>query len=149
MSENTELITTDDRLPVGVVDEEISNLRSGEVQVYSTIQGNDFASRKKVAAAVASSTPLDEAGKVKLTNYVIMKVQLTNKATGVVEEAPRCILIDDKGKAFHATSFGVLKALRNLTGILGEPSTWDEPVTVEARKEKTSNGFNVTTLSIS
>jgi hypothetical protein len=116
---------------------------------YSSITGTDFAAKKKVAAALTSSLPIDEnLGKViALVNVIVLPVELANDQ-GEVNTAPRCILLDADGTAYHATSVGMLSAIRNLLASLGEPSSWETPVDVKVIQQKGNNGYKYFTLNL-
>lgn len=121
----------------------IQGLNNPDSAFYSSLKGADFASKKIIAAALTSSTPVDDMlGQViQLANYVVAPVELTNAETGEVNTAPRVILIDADNKAYHATSVGLLTFLRNLNSVLGEPDAWDEPIAVKIVEQKGNNGF--------
>lgn len=130
--------------------EEIASLDSGDSGVYSSIEGNDFESRLKVASAVTDSKPIREhLGKViKLANVVIQAVSMVNEQTGEMEEVPRVILIDDAGNSFHAISGVILKDVQNLIGILGKPAEWPSPVKVAVKEEQSGNKRRFMTLTL-
>lgn len=121
----------------GGVSEAIHGLNSGVSNVYSSIKGTDFASRKQVLAATTTSVPLsDNLGKpIDLVNIVVQAIELPDENTGELVEVPRTVLIAADGTAYHAVSGGIFRSLENLLGILGEPAGWPEPVTVVVTKE--------------
>jgi hypothetical protein len=121
VSTSTELRTTVD------VDAAIASLNDGTAGGYSSIKGNDFESRMAVAAALTSSEAID--------NH-----------KGETTRAPRVTLIDDDGKAFHATSTGLLGSVRTILSVLGEPHTWPKPVPVRIVEKRTNSGFKVFTI---
>lgn len=105
--------------------------------LYSSIQGNSFEDRKALLNAVTSSEALaDHIGKtINLAHVVVQSVDMVDTTTGQTEAMPRTILIDDKGKAFHAISKGTFLAIKNVLGILGEPSSWPGPVPIQVVQE--------------
>lgn len=119
--------------------------------VVSSFQTDDFATKAKVAQAVTSAEPLaDHLGKeLTLRNYVGQVIELPDEETGVLRAVPRIILLCDEGQ-FYAISSGILSALENLTGVLGEPHSWPigAKVIVEAVQERTRAKRNVFTLKL-
>jgi hypothetical protein len=89
---------------------------------FTTATGEDFASRLTVAQALTDAQPLaDNLGKViTLADVIVQTVQITNKNTGEVNDAPRITLIDADGSAYYATSLGLLSSVRNLLAALGD-----------------------------
>jgi hypothetical protein len=126
----------------------IQGLNNPESAFYSSIKGTDFNARKAVAAALTSSTPIDESmgQTIQLVNFIVQPVDLVDDDSGEVTTAPRVILIDDEGKAYHATSVGLLSSVRNIVSVLGEPSDWPEPVAVRVEQQKGRNGFKFFTI---
>lgn len=141
-----EIMSTELAVPVSTLNAEIDSLSAGRSGVFSTIQGDDFASRIAVMNAVSNSLPAaDNIGKViKLKDMVVQPVELVNETTGALEAQPRIILIDADGTAYHATSTVIFKDVKNLIGILGEPHTWPAPVAVSVEKGKAKVGSYLT-----
>ena len=127
----------------------IQGLNNPDSAFYSSIKGDDFDTNLKVAAAITNSTPIDDilGQTINLKNFIVMPVDLQNANTGEVTTAPRVILIDDADNAYHATSIGLLTALRNLVAALKmEPSEWPKPVPAKVVEQKGNNGFKFFTL---
>lgn len=126
-----------------------------ESGLYSTVTGDDMASRLKVYNAVNSaeqiSDEIEKAGgpiTVTVADIVVQEVEVTNQTTGAIESAPRVILIDDKGKAHAATSKGMLTAVKNIVGILGIPATWGQAVKFKVSEKRGRNGYRFLTMDI-
>lgn len=67
---------------------------------------------------------------------------------GVFENKPRTILIDDKGESYIAgVSIGIYQAVKEIIRTFGDPTTWDEPLTVTVVQVKTARG-NMLSLDI-
>ena len=119
--------------------------------VVSSFQTDNFETKAKVAQAVTNAEPLaDHLGKeLTLRNYVGQVIELPDEETGVLRAVPRIILLCDEGQ-FYAISSGILSALENLTGVLGEPHSWPigARVIVEAVQERTRAKRNVFTLKL-
>jgi hypothetical protein len=130
------------------IDAAIAGLNDGTAGGYSSIKGNDFASRRKVAAALTSSSPIDEHKDevINLAHIIIQSVDIQDSASGETVKAPRVTLIDGDGKAFHAVSTGLLGSARTILSVLGEPHTWPEPVPVKVVEKRTARGFKVFTI---
>lgn len=121
----------------------------GHSAFYSSIKGNDFQTKLKVAAALANSIPLSDHlnTTIELVDVVVSPVDIEDEKTGVVSTVPRIVLIDSNGIAYHATSLGVFSSIETLIGIIGEPSTWDGPINTVAVEQKTRKGYKVITLT--
>lgn len=67
---------------------------------------------------------------------------------GVIENKPRTILIDENGESYIAgVSIGIYQAVREIIRTFGDPSTWDEPLTVTVVQVRTARG-NMLSLDI-
>lgn len=121
----------------------IESINSGNVAVASSFTGDDFETRKGIMKAMSSSEPVaDHLDKeIKLANYVIHAVEMPDENTGELREVARVILIDDKGKAYHAISGAMFKRLETIVGIVGHPENWDSPISVKVTQRK-GNGPN-------
>lgn len=128
----------------------IAGMNDSSAAFYTSIKGSDFASRKLIAAAQTKSAPLaDNLNKeINLRNFIVQSVTLEDEKTGEVNEAPRVTLIDDDGNAFHATSVGLLSALRNIMSTLGEADTWPEPVPVRVVEQRGRSGYRFMTIEL-
>lgn len=112
----------------------IDKLASGKSTVFSTLKGDDAATKLAVWTATTDSVPLAENlnKPIQLANVVMQVIDMADEETGEIQTVPRTILIDAEGKAYHAISQGVFKAVENIFGILGQPDTWDKPLAVKA-----------------
>lgn len=127
----------------------ITGLNTPGAAFYSSIKSDDFAAKKQIAKAMTASKPIDEhlGDTINLVNYIVLPVDLANDQ-GEVTTAPRVILIDVDGTAYHATSVGLLSAIRNLNATVGEPSEWDEAIPVKIVQQKGRNGFKFFTINL-
>lgn len=121
----------------------VQALSAGSTNVFSTIKGNDPASKLAVFEATTASVPLaDNLNKpINLANIVVQVIDINDEEadpqTGEVgvSTVPRTILIDKDGTAYHAISSGIFKSVENLMGILGsDPGAWGVDVVVKAVK---------------
>jgi hypothetical protein len=126
----------------------IESMNKPGVGIYSSITGTNFADKLRVAAALTTSEPVDEHLNeiIRLKDFVAQAIQITDENSGEVVDAARVILIDEDGSAFHAVSVGLASALRNIVQVVGEPATWDEPISITVVREKTRKGFQVFTI---
>lgn len=127
----------------------IQGLNNPDSAFYTSVKGTDFAAKKAVASALTSSEPIDEhlGETINMLNVIVMPVDLAN-AQGEVNTAPRVIVIAEDGKAYHATSVGMLSAIRNLFATLGEPETWPEAVPIKVVQQKGNNGYKYFTINL-
>jgi hypothetical protein len=127
----------------------IKGLNNPDSAFYTSIKGGSFADRKAIAAAVTSSQPIDEhlGETLSIINVIVLPVDLAD-AQGEVNTQPRVILIDSSGVAYHATSVGLLSAIRNIFATLGEPDEWPEPLDLKVVQQKGNRGFKFFTINL-
>lgn len=106
---------------------------------YTSLVVKTHADKLAMLKAINESQPLADNlnTPIQLVNFIAQAVQIENEATGELNDAIRITLIDADGNAFHATSKGIFQQVKNMIKILGEPSTWKEPVTITAEKQGT------------
>lgn len=128
----------------------IAGMNDSSGAFYTSIKGSDFGAKKQIAAAQTKSVPLaDHLHKeFNLANFIIQSVQIEDENTGEVNDAPRVTLITDDGTAYHATSVGLLSALRNLIATLGEPDTWPEALPVKIVEQRSRRGWRFMTVEL-
>jgi hypothetical protein len=126
----------------------IAGLNDANSSFYSSIKGTDWAARKAIAGAITTSTPIATVlGKtINLVNIIVQMVQIADRETAEVNDAPRVILIDADGTAYHATSAGLLSAIRNILATMGEPSDWPEPLPIVVKEERGRNNYRFMTI---
>jgi hypothetical protein len=126
----------------------IAGLNNPQLGFYSSVKTDSFEDKLAIVRAMAGSEALDNnLGKeIALVNFIIQPVDIANRLTGEVNTAPRIVLMDANGTAYHATSIGILSSLRNIMSVLGEPATWPAPVNVKIIKQKGNNGFSFFTI---
>lgn len=125
----------------------IQGLNNPGNRFYSSIKSENFADKLAIAAALTTSIPIDENlnKEIKLTNFIVQPVDLTD-SEGNINTAPRVVMIDADGTAYHATSIGLLSSLQNIVSVLGEPSAWPAPVSIKVVKQKGNKGFSFFTV---
>lgn len=128
----------------------VSSLNHGEVSVYSSIKGDDFATKARVLAATTNAIPLsDHLGEtIMLKDVVVQAIEVADEQSGEMQEAARIILLAEDGTSYAAVSGGIFKALTNMFGILGEPATWPHALPVQIVEEKGRKGFKYFTVKL-
>jgi hypothetical protein len=125
---------------------QLANLGDGAATVVSSIVGDDFDTKVKIAGAVQDAEPLrDHLGTtIELEHYVAQVVEIkdtdregkeiVDESTGEIRTlmAVRIILVAKDGKTYASISTGIGKALENILGIVGKPHTWPKPVKIKA-----------------
>lgn len=117
----------------------IDKLASGKQTVFSTLKGDDAATRAVVWEATTNSVPLAENlnKKIELVNVVMQVIDMADEKTGEIQQVPRTVLLAKDGTAYHAISQGIFKSVENIFGILGMPDTWPAPLGVKALRQGT------------
>lgn len=115
---------------------------------YTSLSLQTRGERLHMMNSINNSVPLlDKVGEeLSIKDVVLQTVTVTNQQTGEMEGAVRTTLIDVDGNAYNATSKGIAQSLRQVFNIIGEPTTWGEPLKVVPREKKGANGFRFLTL---
>ena len=103
----------------------------------------------KALAVIDSSVPLADFldQPFNLTDIVVHKATVIDPE-GNPKDVARTILIDDKGRAFHAVSEGVLSSLKQITAVLDRRMPFDPPLKVKCVQKKTSAGRRIFKISV-
>ena len=129
----------------------VAAFSGGQPMVYSTIQGDDFESKKAILNAVTDAEPVsDHIGEtIMLKDFVIQGTTMIDDETGEERDIIRTILVSADGKAYAAVSDGLFKILQTFTGLIGHPSVWPaEGVGVKIEERKGRRGFRYMTLRL-
>lgn len=115
--------------------------------MYTSFKAETREEKLAVFKAVSASELLEDHinETLLIRDVIIQPVEIVDKLTGEIKRQNRFTLITADGKAYAATSLGVEVVMRNLFGIVGEP-TWEPPLAMVAKKEQGSNGYKYTTL---
>lgn len=147
------MVSRDDMMTADAVDATLNRFKSNNVKIMSTLQGDDFSLKLRVAAAVAAAEPIIEhVGKpLDLQHFILQAVSIRDNEKGENGEdqmidTVRAILLTADGKSYYAISSGIISGLENLVGILGQPSNWEHPVTVRVDQVRTRQGYTVFNL---
>lgn len=115
--------------------------------IYSSIKGDDFATRLEILKAVNDAEPISQhLGEVfELRHMVVQPVDSVDDQTGEASSYERVILIGDDGRAFVGASTGLMNSVRTFVGVMGEPDTWGQaiPVTVTEEGKKPRSYFRI------
>lgn len=120
----------------------ISNLADG-TGLWSSIDGSTRAGKLETIAAITNAKPVNEHldTPIALVDVIVQAVEIADTASGELTDAVRTYLIAEDGTAYAATSNGILGSLRDIFGILGQPSTWDGvPLPVKVMEERGKSG---------
>lgn len=124
---------------------------SGTLQFYCSIQ-DDGSRASKVAIYNAINNAEfkidDFKGKqINVVNVVAHPVHLVADETGEELDALRIVLIDDEGKGYESVATGVMSSLEKIFNIVGMP-TYNPPLAVMPREQKTRKGYKTLTLDL-
>jgi hypothetical protein len=147
---NSELANVSDIAGVGnKAVEQIGTLREGSA-ILSTMNGDTREGKIGTLNAVTNAEPLsDHLGEtINLVHCVFQAISLTDETTGVVSDAVRTILIDADGASYAAVSAGLFGSLRDIFGILGQPATWDQPLSIVVSEQKGRKGYKFFKVSM-
>lgn len=112
---------------------------------YCSIQGGD---RKTLARVYnAANNPEHKVGDfinktINVKDVLVELIDIENE-DGSVEQAPRVVLIDEKGEAYQSVSQGMFNAIKNAIAIFGAP-TWDDPLPMLIKQVSVKNGSMLT-----
>jgi len=127
----------------------IDNLNAGALGIFSTFPQTDRAGQVAVYAAITDAEPIgDHLGTlINLANVVAQVVEVAD-ADGNLVSATRMILVDADGTAYAGLSEGLYRSLVNIFGLLGNPSTWAEPLPVTVVEAKSRKGYKFYTIKL-
>lgn len=77
---------------------------------------------------------------VKVVNVLFTDGEIKDNETGEYISVERAIIFTADGKAYHATSLGIVASLHSIIAMFGEPSTWSEPLTICPVEKQTKSG---------
>lgn len=118
--------------------------------VYSSFTADDRSSKMRILQAITNSTKLSSMidQTLSLRHFVCQPAEITDPDTGEVKRVVRTILLTHDGKSYDTTSDSVVRSLQTIVGVMGAPSTWDEPIDVAVQELRSSNGRRFLTLSV-
>ena len=113
--------------------------------LWSSITAETQDERLQIYDAVSNSMPLDDmVGKtIAISDVILQPTEVTDNATGELENRTRIVLITPEGDAYGCMSTGVETSIKNLFGIVGTPP-WEPAITMEVVKKQGRNGYKFT-----
>lgn len=148
MPENTEIIAADEVVINDLASRtyDIKELSQPESNAFCSIKEDSLEAKKLVYNASNNPThKIDDYinKEIALKDVFVEIIELANENTGDLEQAPRIVLIDDKGESYQCVSNGIFGSLKKLMAIFGEP-TWEEPIHVVVKQVKVKRGTMLT-----
>ena len=121
-----------DALATHAPSNEVTKITEEDAGFYTSLQLNTRAEKMAMLKAVNNSLPLlDKVGEeIAVVDVVLQAVSFPNDETGLIEDTVRTTLIDADGNAYHAASKGIAISLQQAFKVLGDPTTWEEPLVV-------------------
>lgn len=108
--------------------------------------------KDKVTLFNAVTTPdklADQINKqINLRHIYVEIIQVQSEQTGELVNAPRVVLIDDKGHGYQSVGTGIYNAAKRIIGIFGDPADWTTVHTVEVVNVTLPGGRHTFTLKI-
>ena len=144
VNENAAEIAVVSEPVIGDLAADIRNLGKGGSVFYSSLRLNSFDDALAVTEALMDSKPISEHlnKTIVVKDIVVQAVAMVDEKTGEIRNAPRVVLIEPKGTAYHAISNGLYLSVKNLLLVLGEPAGWERPVPLRVIQEgKAPNAY--------
>ena len=116
--------------------------KDDKIKLYKVINGEG----KKLKECVNSTIKIKDI----YCDVAVLK-RVNEKGEEVEEKAPRIVIIADDGQIYTAISKGIFNSVKQIVGIFGDASEWDEPLEVKVNlRSRTRNGqtFNILTLDV-
>lgn len=148
MAENTEIMAADEVVINDLAPRtyDIKELSQPESNAFCSIKEDSLEAKKLVYNASNNPThKIDDYinKEIALKDVFVEIIELVNENTGELEQAPRIVLIDDKGESYQCVSNGIFGSLKKLMAIFGEP-TWEDPIHVVVKQVKVKRGTMLT-----
>lgn len=119
----------------------ISDLKNSASVEYCSVTAESQAEKLALYNAISDPTPLnDMVGKEITVKDIYMQViEMKDEETGEIIKAPAIVLITIDGEAYRCVSIGVYNDLTSIFNMVGEPNTWEEPITFIVKNKKINN----------
>ena len=148
MAENTEIMAADEVVINDLAPRtyDIKELSQPESNAFCSIKEDSLEAKKLVYNASNNPThKIDDYinKEIALKDVFVEIIELANENTGELEQAPRIVLIDDKGESYQCVSNGIFGSLKKLMVIFGEP-TWEDPIHTVVKQVKVKRGTMLT-----
>ena len=123
----------------------VSSLAGDDSLVFTSIDRTNRDGAIALFNAMSDSESLNEhlGETIMLKDFVAEVIEIEDNVTKEPISVVRTVLIDDKGTAYHAISDQLVRALRRMFTLTGDPSTWAEPtpIIVTEQRGKGPNRF--------
>lgn len=77
---------------------------------------------------------------IQVINVIFTDGEIKDSESGEYIPVERAIIFTADGKAYHATSLGIVSSLHAIIAMFGDPSTWAEPITMCPVEKQTRSG---------
>lgn len=84
---------------------------------------------------------------IEVKDVSIEVIELVSENTGELQKCPRIVIIDSQYRGHVAVSTGVYNAMKRLFAQVGQPATWDKPLTI-IPKQITKGNRKILTFNI-
>lgn len=85
---------------------------------------------------------------IRMKHFYVEIIQCANKESGEMVNVPRVVIIDEMGKGYQAVSVGIYNAVKRIVSMYGNPTMWDEPLTVICQNVDLGGGQHTYNLVI-
>ena len=116
---------------------------------FCTFDTSKLSGQKKLYKATNASKLLRDFMETPLpvADFVFSPTTVTTEA-GETEQVMGVYLVDNQGNAYVSSSNGVIRSAMQILSMFGQPSTWDEPLTVVCRETNTAKGRRIKFLDV-
>lgn len=113
---------------------------SGNIE-YCSVTAESQAEKLALYNAISDPMALnDMVGKEITVKDIYMQViEMKDDDTGEITKGPAIVLITPEGEAYRCVSIGVYNDLTRIFNMLGDPTTWEKPITFEVKNKKINN----------
>lgn len=132
----TEQIISTDVAVVKDADKQMAALAGKRDEFMTTLDTSTDAGKAALYNALSDAEALSDHLNVPIefAGYSAQIVEFADE-DGVLQEGMRIIITSSNGKSYASMSNGIVKALKNIVAVFGDPSSWDSPKTVRAVEE--------------
>lgn len=140
-----DIIKVDD-IDTGIRDYDVRDLNAENLPAFCSVSATTM--EEKALIFNAANNPQHKVSDfinktIKVKDVYAETLELANKETGEIAQAPRIVLIDEDGEAYECVSVGMFSSLKKLIATFGEP-TWEEAIPVVIEQVKVGRGTMLT-----
>ena len=138
---STEIVSMDSTAPDNSIASQITAMRTGNIDIYTGVKPVSFADRVAMMKAVSGSAPVAEnLNQVfNVVNIIIQSLEMADEQTGEMGQVPRITFVTADNKSFSAISGVLLRDVKLLLAVMGEPENWGGPVPISITREGTGS----------